>query len=195
LIGVFRRRIVRPEGAASVASRFPEPGRRPGRAIIAKVSAGVALLAIACAGSQGARWAASVPSDEIDLALAALPPDAQRAFLPLTEVFYDRITSRRFNSRATFDDPSMRQFFPSVATYSDYYAALVDVLDRNHFLNNQPTRIDLLGVSVVGDGVIRLSLRFVGGNDLPLRWWNATLLRTDEWRWRDGRWWVVPGKV
>ena len=45
------------------------------------------------------------------------------------------------------------------------------------------------------DGVLKLSLRFVGRNDLPLRWWNATLLRTDEWQWQSGRWWVVPGKV
>jgi hypothetical protein len=43
--------------------------------------------------------------------------------------------------------------------------------------------------------VLELSLRFVGRNDLPLRWWNASVLRTDEWQWRDGRWWVVPGKV
>jgi hypothetical protein len=155
----------------------------------------IGLLAAACSGIGGGRWGQAVPSDELDLAMAGLPAEAQRAFLPLTEVFYDRITSRRFNSRATFDDPSVRQFFPSVAAYSDYYAALVDVLDRNFFRNNQPTRIDLLGISVVGDGELRLSLRFVGKNDLPLRWWNATLLRTDEWRWRDGRWWVVPGKV
>jgi hypothetical protein len=100
-----------------------------------------------------------------------------------------------FNSRATFDDPSVRQFFPSVAAYSDYYASLVDVLDRGNIRNNQPTRIELLGLSSTADGVLKLSLRFVGRNDLPLRWWNASVLRTDEWQWRNGRWWVVPGKV
>lgn len=187
MIGSFRRRPARSEDGAGAARR----ARRAGIPVLV----GGVLLALACASGQGGRWADEVPSDELDLALAALPPEARRAFLPLTEVFYDRITSRRFNSRATFEDPSMHQFFPSVAAYSDYYAALVDVLDRNYFLNNQPTRIELLGVSVVGDGVLRLSLRFAGRNDLPLRWWDATLLRTDEWRWRDGRWWVVPGKV
>ena len=89
----------------------------------------------------------------------------------------------------------MRQFFPSVAAYSDYYAALVDVLDTAHVRNNQPTRIELLGLSSTTDGVIQLELEFVGRNDLPLRWWNARLLRTDEWRWENGRWWVVPGKL
>jgi hypothetical protein len=89
----------------------------------------------------------------------------------------------------------VRQFFPSVAAYSDYYASLVDVLDRGNIRNNQPTRIELLGLSSTADGVLKLSLRFVGRNDLPLRWWNASVLRTDEWQWRSGRWWVVPGKV
>ena len=150
---------------------------------------------VGCAAGGPATWGSEVPRDERDLAMAGLPVEAQQAFLPLTQVFYERIASRRFNSRATFDDPSVRQFFPSVAAYSDYYAALVDVLDRGHVKNNQPYRIDLLGLNATSDGVLELSLRFVGKNDLPLRWWNATILRTDEWRWQDGRWWVVPGKV
>lgn len=134
-------------------------------------------------------------ADERDLALAGLPAEAKRSFLPLSQIFYDRITSRRFNSRATFDDPSMRQFFPSVAAYSDYYAALVDVLDRAYVRNNQPVRVELLGMSAIGDGKLELELRFVGRNDLPLRWWNATVLRKDQWQWQGGRWWVVPGKI
>ena len=71
----------------------------------------------------------------------------------------------------------------------------VDVLDRAHVKNNQPSQIELLALNATGEGVLELSLRFVGRNDLPLRWWNASVLRTDEWRWQDGRWWVVPGKV
>ncbi|MEZ4353579.1 MAG: hypothetical protein R3F16_07905 [Myxococcota bacterium] len=117
--------------------------------------------------------------------------------LPISGIFYERITSRRFNSRATFEDPSVRQFFPTVAAYSDYYAALVDALDEAHVRYNRPTRVELLEVSA-GPAVeagLRLRLRFVGPNDLPLRWWSASLERTDEWQWRDGRWWVVPGKV
>ena len=149
----------------------------------------------ACATGSSQTWGEAVPRDERDLALAGLPAAAQRAFLPLSAVFYERLSSRRFNSRATFDDPSVRQFFPSVAAYSDYYASLVDVLDQANIRNNQPRQIELLGLSATADGVLELSLRFVGRNDLPLRWWNASLLRTDQWRWQDGRWWVVPGKV
>ncbi len=126
---------------------------------------------------------------------AAVPAEAVAQLVPLSKIFYERITSRRFNSRATFEDPSMRQFFPSVAAYSDYYAALVDALDRGNIRHNRPTRVDLLGIDVSEEGTLMLSLRFTGRNDLPLRFWNTTLLRTDEWTWRDGRWFVVPGKV
>jgi hypothetical protein len=115
--------------------------------------------------------------------------------ISLSEIFYERIASRRFNSRATFEDPSMRQFFPTLAAYSDYYAALVDALERANIRFSRPTEIELVGIEVDPGGSLLLSLRFVGRNDLPLRWWNSTLLRTDKWRWQDDRWWVVPGKV
>ncbi len=168
--------------------------RRLDRARLCAAVLGLVALA-GCAAGGAQSWGAGVPRDEVDLALAGLPVEAQKAFLPLSEVFYARIASRRFNSRATFEDPSVRQFFPSVAAYSDYYASLVDVLDRGNIRNNEPRRIELLGLSSTADGVLAVSLRFVGRNDLPLRWWNASVVRTDEWQWRAGRWWVVPGKV
>ena len=142
-----------------------------------------------------ARWARDLSSNERAELEAALPAEALREFLPLSEIFYARITSRRFNSRATFEDPSVRQFFPTVAAYSDYYAALVDELDRAHIRFNRPSRVDLLGIEISESGTLSLALRIIGRNDLPLRFWNATLLRTDEWVWREGRWFIVPGKV
>ena len=126
---------------------------------------------------------------------AALPADAAAQLFPLSNVFYSRIASRRFNSRATFEDPSVRQFFQTVAGYSDYYAALVDALESANIRYSRPSRIDLLEAEVSGSGNVLLKLRYVGRNDLPLRWWNASLVRTDEWSWREGRWYVVPGKV
>jgi len=188
-----------PRGEAAVARGRGPIRARHGLGLLLGLLLGlIVALVVACATGQRSAvgtWGGAVPRDERDLALAALPAAAQRTFLPLSQVFYERIASRRFNSRATFDDPSVRQFFPSVAAYSDYYAALVDVLDRAHFRFNQPTRIELLELAATGDGMLTLSLRFVGKNDLPLRWWNTSLLRKDEWRWHDGRWWVVPGKV
>jgi hypothetical protein len=140
-------------------------------------------------------WGDGLTDTERSAIRAGFPAEAVAELIPLSEIFYERITSRRFNSRATFEDPSVRQFFPTVAAYSDYYAALVDTLDRANIRYNRPTRIDLLGIEVAPSGNLLLELRFVGRNDLPLRWWDAVLLRTDEWSWQNGRWYVVPGKI
>ncbi len=159
------------------------------------VALGLMTSLSGCAAGSGRGWGEVITEADQSGALAEMPEEARVALLPLSEIFYERITSRRFNSRATFEDPSVRQFFPSVAAYSDYYAALVDDLDRAYILYNRPTRVDLVGIERSDSGSLLLSLRFVGKNDLPLRWWNAELERVDEWQWLDGRWYVVPGKV
>ncbi len=132
---------------------------------------------------------------EFELLLSELPTQAAASLLPLSRIFYSRITSRRFNSRASFEDPSIRQFFPTVSAFSDYYAALVDALGLAHIENYRPNSVELREIERNPSGSLRLELRFVGNNDLPLRWWNAALVRQDEWQWREGRWWIVPGKV
>jgi hypothetical protein len=148
-----------------------------------------------CTSFRASQWADSLSNSERAEVVSGLPKEAADSLIPLSQIFYGKITSRRFNSRAAFEDPSVRQFFPTLASYSDYYAALVDALDRANIRFNRPTEIKLLGIKVDPSGSLHLSLRFVGRNDLPLRLWNATLLRTDEWRWQDGRWWVIPGRV
>ena len=140
-------------------------------------------------------WAIDVDEAKLEAAMQGLPREAKSSLRALSKVFYGRITSRRFNSRATFDDPSVRQFFPDVAAYSDYYAALADALDGANIENNRPTVVELLSVDPTPSGSLRLRVRLIGENDLPLRWWSASLVRDDEWRWQDGRWWVIPGKV
>ena len=176
-----------------VSVRVSTPGGRVLGALLLLLALASCATPPGGAGTPG--WTAELTDTERASVAAALPPEAIEELLPLSSLFYERITSRRFNSRATFEDPSVRQFFPTLAAYSDYYAALVDELDRANIEFNRPTRIDLLGVEVGPEGNLLLSLRFTGKNDLPLRWWNATLVRTDEWSWRDGRWFVVPGKI
>ena len=160
---------------------------------------GIAFLGfvslVACVGSPVRTWGDRISEEERAAAFRDLPETARGSLFSLSEIFYERIASRRFNSRATFEDPSMRQFFPTLAAYSDYYAALVDNLDQANIRFNRPTEIELLGIELAENGSLMLSLRFTGRNDLPLRWWNTTLLRTDEWLWQDDRWWVVPGKL
>ena len=170
-------------------------GGETGRGLIAAVLLWVICTSGCLVPGESPEWGAAIPSDEMRGVVEGFPPEAVSSLMPLTKIFYGRITSRRFNSRATFEDPSVRQFFPTVASYSDYYAALVDALEQAYIRYNRPTRVDLLGIDRDPSGTLKVSLRFVGRNDLPLRWWNATLFRTDEWLWQDGRWWVVPGKV
>ncbi|MAG31817.1 MAG: hypothetical protein CL908_13095 [Deltaproteobacteria bacterium] len=153
------------------------------------------VLATGCISAAPEQWGVSLTDWERSAVFGDLPEEARSALLPLSEIFYERITSRRFNSRATFQDPSVRQFFPTVAAYSDYYAALVDELERANVRYSRPARVELLDVQRAPSGSLVLKLRFIGRNDLPLRWWNSSLERADEWRWQDGRWWVVPGKV
>jgi len=168
----------------------------PHRAVALSLAALTSLIFMTgCVGPLDARWADSLSDARRAGVLAGLPEEAVESLIPLSEIFYGKITSRRFNSRATFEDPSVRQFFTTVASYSDYYAALVDALDRANIRFNRPTEVRLLGVEADPTGSIHLSVVFVGRNDLPLRLWNATLLRTDEWQWQDGRWWVIPGKI
>lgn len=173
--------------------------RSRGHAAALVAAASLVAMVVGCVTPPGGAgtpdWGSELTDTERGALADAFPPDAVEQLLPLSSVFYTRITSRRFNSRATFEDPSVRQFFPTVAAYSDYYAALVDALDTANIENNRPTRVDLLGIEVDETGRLRASLRFVGRNDLPLRFWGAKLLRTDEWTWREGRWFVVPGKI
>lgn len=181
-------------GEASLSARSPRAARRPSRIGILALLGAVFFLA-SCLGPSPRRWGGSVTDLELEQAMVGLPVEAREALLPLSEIFYTRIISRRFNSRATFEDPSMRQFFPTVAAYSDYYAALADALDAANIEFNRPARVVLLSIDRNPSGSLSLEVRFVGENDLPLRWWNAALVRRDEWQWQDDRWWVVPGKV
>ena len=172
------------------------PRATPGRRLRIGVASWLSLvLCLACLRPPGVEWGKGLAQPDLDLLLAELPTTAAASLLPLSEIFYSRITSRRFNSRATFEDPSVRQFFPSVSAYSDYYAALVDALDLAYIEYYRPHTVELLEIERNPSGSLRLQVRFVGNNDLPLRWWSAALVRRDEWQWRDGRWWVVPGKV
>jgi hypothetical protein len=166
-------------------------GLRTGR-----VAAGLALLlliATACAGlGRGREWGGGV-----DLtALESGPSSVDRArLMSLSSIFYGRISGRRFNSKATYDDPALREFFRSAEAFSDYYADLAEALDSALFESHRPTLVRLRKVEPSGPGRVRLHVHFRGENRLPLRWWSTHLDRVDEWEYFDGRWWIVPGKV
>lgn len=118
-----------------------------------------------------------------------------RILVDLTAIFYDRITARRFNSKATYDDPALREFFRSEAAFADYYASLAEVLDTAHFESQRPTavRLDSMKRGALNSVVVNVTIR--GENGLPLRWWSTFVTREDRWEFSQGRWWIIPGKV
>ena len=40
-----------------------------------------------------------------------------------------------------------------------------------------------------------VTVRFVGENGRPLRWWKTQMVRQDRWSLIEGRWWSLPGKL
>lgn len=118
-----------------------------------------------------------------------------RILVELTSIFYERITSRRFNSKATYDDPALREFFQNETSFADYYASLAEALDSAHFESQRPTSVRLDGIERLETNAVAVKVTLKGENGLPLRWWSTRVTRQDRWEFSQGRWWIVPGKV
>jgi len=115
--------------------------------------------------------------------------------IPLSRVFYERTTNRRVNSKATFDDPALREYFRDPAAFADYYANLVEALDRAYFESHKPISVRLERIERIAPKRVLIEVRFRGRNRKPLRFWSTHVTRTDEWEFSSGRWWIIPGKV
>ena len=113
----------------------------------------------------------------------------------LADIFYELVSNRRFNSIATFQDPALREFFLTRESFADYYADLAHQLDAAYFEASRPTRAAVEGLAVQGSDAVWIRVRFTGENGLPLRWWKTHLIRDDLWRYSEGRWWIIPGKL
>ena len=125
-----------------------------------------------------------------------LPSDAEVLdFHDFAEAFYQRLTQRRFNTLATFEDPKLRGYFETQEGYSDYYARLAQDLETAHFEKNKPLEAELQEFVIDAPQRARVRYRLVGKSGLPLRFWNTSVEREDSWVQSDGRWWIVPGKL
>jgi len=109
--------------------------------------------------------------------------------------FYGRLTGRRFNSLASFRDPSLREYFESTENYADYFSDLAQDLTDAHFERNEPLRAKVEEFVVDAPGRARVRFRLAGRNGLPLRFWGTSLVREDRWERRDGRWWIIPSAL
>jgi hypothetical protein len=151
---------------------------------------------VACLGPAQGKWGqASVFTGFVPDTLNPGGAADYTILVPLAQLFYERITARRFDSLATFEDPALREFFRSDQAFADYYAAFAEALTEAHFESNRPTAVFLEAMDRTDPGTVRVRVRFRGENALPLRWWSTRLERDDIWDFADGRWWIVPGKV
>ena len=155
-----------------------------------------ALLVAGCAGRQARSWGEGAVFIGFDPRTLNRGGSADFSILlPLSEVFYQRMVDRRFNSKATYDDPGLREFFRSGEAFADYYAALAEMLELARFESHRPTVLNLLGIERVARNTVRIRIYIRGENGLPLRWWSTSVVRDDRWEFAQGRWWVIPGKV
>ena len=113
----------------------------------------------------------------------------------LVLVFYARVSNRRFNSISTFHDPALREFFQTPEAFADYYADFAQDLMLAHFDYNRPIAFEILGFEVAEPESARVEVLLRGANNQPLRFWGTSLTRTDRWRYVDGHWWIIPGKL
>ena len=109
--------------------------------------------------------------------------------------FYDRLIQRRFNTLETFNDPVLRDSFQSIDLFFDYYADFAQDLMLAHFDYNRPIAFEILGFEVAEPESARVEVLLRGANNQPLRFWGTSLTRTDRWRYVDGHWWIIPGKL
>ncbi|MCG8591940.1 MAG: hypothetical protein MJE66_21810 [Proteobacteria bacterium] len=124
----------------------------------------------------------------------AADPELEQ-LVALAEIFYDRMSNRRFNTIASFQDPGLREFFRSTEAWSDYFADLSGELETARFEANRPTFVTIEGIALEEDAAATLRVKFTGENGRPLRWWSSNIVREDRWLYSEGRWWIIPGKV
>ena len=121
--------------------------------------------------------------------------DEMQNLRELADVFYSRVSNRRFNSISTFHDPALREFFQSPEAFADYYADLADALAMANFEYNRPSSVLIEAMEVDSEGYVRVQLVLTGENGKPLRFWKTRLAREDKWERSSGRWWILPGKL
>jgi hypothetical protein len=157
--------------------------RLPGKTLLAFV----ALALLACWGEKG-------PTADPNFGVEIVNDPAIVDFQTRADAFYVRLTRRRVNTIATFNDRVLREYFQTEAQYSDYYSSLAEALTEAHFEKNRPLEGEVREFLFDAPGKARVRYRFVGLNSKPLHFWKTSLEREDHWERVEGKWWIVPGR-
>jgi len=168
----------------------------PKRTVVATLLLAVVVLSLGCGGGPFAReWGSGASLQGFDTGSGTETGADFTILLPLSKIFYERINNRRFNSKATFDDPALREYFHTAEAFADYYANFAESLARENFESRSPTSVRLLEIRRRSRNRVSIRVRYRGENAKPLRWWSTFVERVDAWEFVSGRWWIVPGKV
>lgn len=145
-------------------------------------------LWLCCAGSGG-----SIP---LPPGTGVAPgPEAALGFYSRADAFYRRLAKRRMNALETFNDAFLREHFKSKNAFFDYYADLAYQLSLAHFEKSRPSEVGIEEFVFESETQAWVQVRFVGGDDRPMRPDSTSLIRRDRWELADGTWWIVPGKL
>ena len=117
------------------------------------------------------------------------------SLMRLARDFYERLSNRRFDSIATYQDPALREFFRSPEAFADYYAELARVLGDAHFDAKRVTSIEVESLEFEQPTSARMTVRYRGEDGRPLRFWATGLVREELWKREQERWWIIPGKL
>jgi hypothetical protein len=151
------------------------------------VGALVALALGACGGA--------VPLPAPDTGSVAVASQTALGLQRRAQGFYLRLQNRRFNSLETYHDFIMRGHFQTPELFLDYYADLAEGLVDAHFERGSPIEVEIEQYLFEDGQSARVQVRFVGGDDRPLRPGRVSLIRVDRWRFVDGNWWIEPEKA
>jgi hypothetical protein len=149
--------------------------------------AALALALGACGGT--------VPIPAPDTGSVAVASQTALGLQRRAQGFYLRLQNRRFNSLETYHDYIMRGHFQAPELFLDYYADLAEGLVDAHFERGRPIEVEIEQYLFEDGQSARVQVRFVGGDDRPLRPGRVSLIRVDRWRFVDGNWWIEPEKA
>jgi hypothetical protein len=149
-----------------------------------------ALLALALGACSG-----PVPLPAPETGSVAVASQTALGLQRRAQGFYLRLQNRRFNSLETYHDYIMRGHFQQPELFLDYYADLAEGLVGAHFERGRPIEVEIEQYLFEDGESARVQVRFVGGDNRPLRPGRVSLIRVDHWRFVDGNWWIQPEKA
>lgn len=154
--------------------------------------AAVAFWGLGCAWIGWPWWGDQGPWGDPEFGVEVVEFQGVADFHARALAFYERLSYRRVNTYATYQDQVLREHFETPEAFDDYYASLAASLDDAYFEQNRPVGVEVAEFRFDRPGVATVKVRFMGKNGLPLRPGKTDVQRADRWERRDGRWWLVP---